>query len=112
MLAFGLVVAMFAVLVVGFGLFMGWVLREHVLANKWRQHLKQRKQDWRRESTIDLPTPAAPATSGPTWEVTYKDGNKTKTILVSGPNEGEALKKLVSENSIGYHSIVSSIQKS
>lgn len=80
-----LIIACFMLLILGlFGLFGMFVLRlwnDHLLADKYRELLKEAEAN--RQNPVTTST-------GPSWTIGYKLGRKTHTIVVPGVDEGAA----------------------
>lgn len=103
MLALAMVLISLGFAAFGLCWFFGWVLKEHILANRYRQGERR---------SVAVPTPAVvPETPFvPSWRVTFKDGSKTSTVVVSGPTEAEALRSLIKNQTTVYGNIVSSVR--
>jgi hypothetical protein len=110
MLGFLAALALIAGSFFGFWAFMTWVLKEHLTAEKYRALVRSG-----RLATLDAPplfvAPPSAAPKGPAWKITFKgDRGKTQTVVIEAETEGDALKKLIKEQSTSYGSIVSSEQ--
>lgn len=88
-----------AVALVGIGI-LAWVLREHHLANKYRELAAEYQKHLK-----DNP-PAQPTAVGG-WVVVYTVGKKTMTANVHGSTEGEALLNFTRNGGARYDKIVS-----
>lgn len=103
MLNFVLAFLMLAVLFVLLAAFAVWTIREHIAAKKYR-HLIRLHNELKKQPA----TPAALPTNkvlANRWEVTYKIGNEERTVIVSGKNEGAAVKEAMRQG-VDYSSIV------
>lgn len=72
-----------------------WVVREHRLANQYRELLRLHKEGQN-----------APLGKGK-WTMVYKEGGATRTIFLEGRSEAEALQSAVAKHMVRYDKIVS-----
>lgn len=83
------------IVAIGFSI---WVLREHRDARKYRQLVRLNSY---------ITTEAAGAiVKEPSWTVKYREGKKTRTIVVPGKTEGIAIRAL-HDKAIRYDQILS-----
>lgn len=72
---------MLGLIILGIAL-LPWVVREHILANKYRELIRLHNAMKLQGTDKDKFNK---------WKVTYKDGRATKDVLIEAPTESAAL---------------------
>lgn len=101
MLAFVLALMLMGMTIMTVVTFLGWVLKEHRTAKKYRELVQLAEL---------MPKASAHNTGGPQWSITFKEGRKQRTVTVAGKTEAEAIKEFTKTYSVGYGNIISSVQ--
>ena len=93
----------------GFGALVTWACREHELAEKYRHDARYTVHPSVSFAIASSPNLVAASTT-PSWTVTFKVGRGTRSVVIEGATEEEAILKAVKTNSVGYDAIVSSVK--
>jgi hypothetical protein len=97
MLTFVLASAVFLLMLAFVVGFIVWAVHEHLAARKYRYLIRLHQL---------IPPAQAYIKGGPQWKVTFKEKGKAKTVTITAETEGEALKKFVADNAVGYDKVV------
>lgn len=79
--------------------FIAWVIREHLIANKYRHLIKLYELMPKEEPTVAL-------NKGPAWKFVYKVKSKRKELIVAAATDSAALVQFVKITGGNYDSIL------
>lgn len=103
MIAFVLALGMVIVTILMAAIFLGWVWREHQLANKYRYLIRLRSQ----LSEEELRGAYNKGSTAPRWMVSYRSkSGKMDREMIEAASEGEAIGKFMAATKIGHEKIV------
>lgn len=77
-------VAFYLAIGIGFMVFIGYLIRDHGDARRYRALIREY------EASKSRTAPAA-VVNGPTWKLTYLNGRKREEVILAGDTEQEAL---------------------
>jgi hypothetical protein len=98
MITFTIVLSGLVLFFACFCLFMGWVMNEHLTANKYR-HLIQLYNHLPKEEVVSS------AIKEPRWKFTYKTNKKRKELIVAASTDSAALAQFIKITNGKYDSI-------